>query len=129
MYFRVISGRTPAEGRSQAYLVIDGWDDWFKYNTMYTLFVFDDEGEKHNIGSVKIGEFAMADGQRRPNIPEEFDQLGEQFFSVGQDESYYSDLDGLGPEIREGVLTRLRDMALDSELFARALEEKVNRQR
>lgn len=40
-------------------------------------------------GGVKIGQFQMQEGQRRPTIPDEFDELGEEFFSLGQDDSYY----------------------------------------
>jgi hypothetical protein len=44
---------------------------------MYSLFVFDEHGEEFRAGSVKIGQVGMETGQRRPNIPEEFDELGE----------------------------------------------------
>ena len=50
---------------NQAYLLMDNWDDWFKYSTLYSLVIFDEVGERHNIGGVKIGQFAMGEGQRR----------------------------------------------------------------
>jgi hypothetical protein len=67
----------------------------------------------------------MAEGQRRANIPSTFDRLDDQFFSLGQDDSYYDDLNRLGPEVRDRVLRGLRDVALDLQLFQRALDEKV----
>ncbi|WOH57767.1 AAA family ATPase [Bradyrhizobium sp. BWC-3-1] len=82
-------------------------------------------GERHDIGGVKIGEFGMAENQRRPDIPTSFDELDQRFFSLGQDDSYYDDLNNLGPEMRDRILHGLRDVALDPELFERALDEKV----
>ena len=127
MYFKLLPHaiQTPNAAKSQAFLQTDNWDDWFKYSTMYNLVVFDDNGERHPIGSVKIGQFSMDDEQRRPDLPTAFDILDERFFSVGQDDSYYEDLNKLGTVIRDRVLIGLRDMALDPELFARAKNEKV----
>jgi predicted ATPase len=110
---------------TKAYLLTDNWDDWFTYSTMYVLFVFDQHGEEFRVGEVKIGQFAMGDEQRRPNIQEMFDELGEEFFSLGQDDSYYEKLNELGPELRDRILRGLRDVALDQNRFVRALNEKV----
>ncbi|MGJ0485137.1 MAG: AAA family ATPase [Methylomicrobium sp.] len=117
--------RVPAGARSKAYLLTDNWDDWFTYNTMYVLIVFDQHGEEFRAGEVKIGQLGMKVGQRRPSIPEEFDELGEEFFSLGQDDSYYDKLNELGPELRDRILRDLRDLALDQDRFIRALDEKV----
>src|SRR5689334_21870093 len=67
----------------------------------------------------------MADDQRRPEIPDDFDDLDERFFSLGEDESYYGDLNRLGSAIRDRILRALRDVSLDQALFVRALKEKV----
>lgn len=127
MYFGVLDHgiRTPPNARSKAYLLTDNWDDWFKYNTLYSLVVFDEAGNRHDIGGIKIGQFAMEQGQRRAAIPDAFDSLDERFFSLGQDDSYYDGLNGLGPETRDRVLQGLRDVALDQDLLQRALAEKV----
>ncbi|MGH6765787.1 MAG: hypothetical protein ACREC2_09205 [Bradyrhizobium sp.] len=89
MYFHVLDHgvRSAADARDRAFLLTDNWDDWFKYNTMYTLVVYDEEGERHMIGSVKIGQFEMEEGQRRAAIPRNFDVLDDRFFSLGQDNS------------------------------------------
>lgn len=127
MYFSVLPNgvQPPADAKSAAFLLTDNWDDWFKYNTMYTLFIFDDDGDRHLVGSVKIGQFEMKEGQRRADLPRRFDALDDRFFSIGQDDSYYDDLNKLGEEIRTRVLVGLRDMAHDPDLFSRAREEKV----
>lgn len=127
MFFTVLPHgmRVPARARMRAFLLTDNWDDWFTYNTMYSLVVYDDEGQEFFAGGVKIGQFGMESGQRRPEVPDEFDQLGEEFFSVGQDDSYYKKLNDLGPQLRDQILRGLRDMALDRDLFRRSLGEKV----
>src|SRR5712671_6017910 len=126
MFFTVLPVRGhPTSARSKAFLITDDWDDWFKYSTLYSLVFVDAQGERHNLGGVKIGQFAMVDGQRRPTIPETFERLGDQFFSLGQDDSYYENLNNLGGEIRDQILAGLRDVALDLTLFDRALPEKV----
>ena len=104
---------------------MDNWDDWFKYSTLYSLVIFDEDGERHVIGGVKIGQFGMDEGQRQANLPEQFDELDDRFFSLGQDDSYYDGLNRLGSATRDRVLRALRDVALDTELFERALNEKV----
>jgi predicted ATPase len=118
-------GGLPKGAKSVVFLLTDAWDDWFKFNTMYNVFYFDEMGEQHRIGEVKIGEFGMAEGQRRPNIPEEFESLDNAFFSLGQDDSYYEELNRLGDDVRDEFLTSMRDVAKDVELFERALEEDV----
>lgn len=115
----------PAQATQKAFLLTDNWDDWFKFSTLYVLIIFDEDGERHSIGGVKIGQFNMANDQRRPLIPEEFDELDERFFSLGQDDSYYGDLNQLGAATRDRVLTGLRDVSINRELFERALLENV----
>jgi hypothetical protein len=127
MKFKVISleGSLPSNARNIVYLKTDGWDDWFKYSTMYNVFYYDTQGERHRIGEVKIGKFGMTKDQRRPDIPDEFETLSDEFFSLGQDDSYYENLNELGEEIRGDLLVALRDVAQDPALFERAVKEDV----
>ncbi|RNJ49073.1 AAA family ATPase [Methylocystis hirsuta] len=126
-YFTVLPNgeKPPTQAANKAYLLTDNWDDWFKFSTLYSLIIFDEDGERHSIGGVKIGEFNMAEDQRRAAIPERFDTLDERFFSLGQDDTYYYDLNRMGAATRDRILRGLRDVALDMELFERALREKV----
>ena len=126
-FFHVLSVGTspPPQAVDRAYLLMDTWDDWFKYATLYSLVIFDEDGERHSIGGVKIGQFDMKERQRQADIPKQFDELDERFFSLGQDDSYYGGLNRLGEATRDRVLRALRDVALDTELFERALNEKV----
>lgn len=122
------SKHAPGEGRQLGYLWTDQWDDWFTYSTMYYFTYFDQDGEKHELGSVKIGQFGWEKKQRRPNIPERFEQLSEDFFSLGQDIDYYKGLMEIAEDERQAVLLALRDVAHDQELYAQALEVDVMRE-
>lgn len=126
MFFTVCSSKfnIPSRARSKAFLLVDNWDD-FGFKTLYELVIFDSGGECHEIGYVKIGQFGMQVNQRSPGIPNQFDELHEQFFSLGQDDSYYVDLNKLDSKLRDKVFRGLRDMALDLGLFDRALHEDV----
>ena len=127
MKFKVLplNRSVPSTGTSTAYLKENNWDDWFTYETLYSLILFDADGVRHTAGGVKVGEFGMADGQRRPNIPSPFSALPEEFFSLGQDASYYETLNELSPEERDEVLDALRDVAANPILFAAARKEDV----
>lgn len=115
----------PNNAKNIVFLLTDGWDDWFKFNTMYNVFYCDEAGEQHRIGDVKIGQFEMTKGQRRPNIPDEFENLSDAFFSLGQDDTYYEKLNELGDDFRNEFLIAMRDVAKDAELFERAIKEDV----
>lgn len=125
MNFRVL-GRfaTLPSGVPNAALVSDSWND-FGYKTLYSLKIRDEAGEIHLIGGIKIGQFAMGENEWQVSVPPEFDELDERYFSIGQDDSYYENLNKLGPNIRNEVLKCLRDIALDQDLLQRALSEKV----
>lgn len=127
MKFKVLpsTSRLPKDEKDIVILLKDGWDDWFKYNTMYNVFYYDGEGNQTRIGDVKIGEFEMKADQRRANTPDEFSALSESFFSIGQDDSYYQKLNELGDEFREEYLAAMRDVAKDADLFELARKEDV----
>src|SRR5438045_1328435 len=96
-----------------AYLIEDRWDDWFKYSTLHSLVIFDAAGERHEIGSVKIGERDMSEDQRRPNLPQSFEFLADSFFSLGQSEDYYEILGKLPKELKNHIVDSLRDVVAD----------------
>jgi ABC-type cobalamin/Fe3+-siderophores transport system ATPase subunit len=127
MIFTVLPARspTPDNVQNKAFLLADKWNDWGEYQTQYDLIVVDGEGQKHSIGSVKIGQFGMKEGQMRPDIPESFESLDDAFFSIGQDDSYYIGLNALGDFLRDQILNGLRDLALNPAMLDKALTEKV----
>lgn len=127
MFFTVVQNwlQAPAGTRNAAFLVVDNWDDWFSYQTQFSLFYYDDAGERIRLGSVKIGQQGLrpargvdaAPGLRSPEIPATFDALDARFFSLGQDENYYETLNGLAEEPRARILNGLRDCAHELAIF------------
>ena len=107
-----------------AHLHRDGWDD-FGFKTTYFLTLFDEEGTGHQIGYVKIGQFGMKGGFLE--LPKEFDELDEDFFSLGQDDSYYVNLKEFNDDLRKPILRALRDVAFDQDLFEDALKHEVTK--
>lgn len=134
--FTVISSKTGVGhvNPRQAFLREDRWDDWGKYCTQFWLIVIDEQGIKHEIGSVKIGQFGLKPsaggpnllpGHRIPDIPHTFTELDDTFFSVGQEDTYYENLSNLGDAMRDTILASLHDVAADPGLWQKAREEDV----
>jgi predicted ATPase len=127
LLFRVKDkGYTPdATQVNVSYLILDYWNDWWEFKTMYDLVYVDNAGGIKYIGSVKIGEFSMATGQERPNLPEAFFQLDGSFFSLGQSDYYYENLNKISAQVRNEILKGLNDIALSEEIFEKAIGEYV----
>jgi len=136
LQFTVIPAGTSASSSHQGLAVLTGdrWDDWGKYCTQFYLTLVDKKGENHEIGNVKIGQFGLREhsggfelpeGHRKPDIPTSFPKLDDRFFSIGQEASYYENLNALGEEVRRNVLESLHDVAADEDLWNRAKDEAV----
>ncbi|MGW8358745.1 AAA family ATPase [Streptomyces wedmorensis] len=110
------------QGREALILIPDSWDD-LGFKTLFDLFYRDSSKEFHEIGQVKIGSKDLTDA--RPPVANNFVHLGEEFFSLGQDDTYYERLATFG--IQEHVLTSLRDIAFDEEIFASAVNHEVTK--
>jgi predicted ATPase len=115
----------PREGRDTVYLWPDNWNDYWDFKTLYVLTYFDEMGERHRLGGVKIGQFDWRKGQLRPEIPDQFETLDESFFSLGQDAEYYEKLWVIGPQIAQAILSALNDVAASPPLFLRARDQRV----
>lgn len=129
MFFRVLQGPIPDSAKDCAYLIEDGWDDWFSFRTTFTVLVIDEQGQKHQIGSVKIGRMGLqaarstSPGFRAPELDAEFNELPDTYFSLGQGEDYYESLNNLSAAQRQRLLEGLRDVAYDLGRFARFQNE------
>lgn len=117
-----------------AFLNRDRWDDWSKYCTQFYLSVVDPEGRLHNIGHVKIGQLglkphapssSLPKGHRKPSLFETFSKLDDAFFSVGQDEDYYTNLLSLSDQVGEHILDALNDVAASKGHWMRSKSESV----
>ena len=109
------------------YLHKDGWNDWFKYETMFYLSYSDEKGNTVELGSIKIGQIGME--QRTPDLPKTFETLTDSFFTLGQSEDYYENVKKLEHgELREDILTALRDIAYNLTIFEAVKQENVTRE-
>jgi ABC-type transport system involved in cytochrome c biogenesis ATPase subunit len=107
----------------QCFLLMDNWNDYWDFQTLYHLTYRDARGRLHVVGEVKIGSYELVD--RRPPLPADFESLSDQFFSVGQDDTYYSNLGSLGGVVKDEVLQALNDMAFDDQILEAAIDEEV----
>jgi predicted ATPase len=136
MLFKLIDRHDRAEETSVVYLRDTSWDDWFKFSTTFDVFYVNGSGHTVTLGATKIGRFGLRPGRNSPNLdditrhprpPSSFETLPEDFFSLGQDTSYYESLSDIGASFREEYLASMRDIAFDSSLLERAKNEEVTR--
>ncbi len=130
MHYMVVQGqRLPASEAPHVLLREDSWNDWWTYETLYSVTVRDASGALHDIGTTKVGQFNWQAGQKRPRIDSRFRSLDEaNFFSLGQDASYYESLRDLPEGLGAQVLADLCDVVARPDLFSRAANEEVMRQ-
>src|ERR1043165_214522 len=114
--------RRGLEGRDQAFLIDDGWDD-YSYRTLFELVVFDADGKRIDVGPVKIMRRGMGYG-RVPLPAQEFDALDENYCSLGQEQNYYELIAQLPPSLKAPILNGLRDCVFDLSIFNSFVEER-----
>jgi len=114
-----------SDKRLVAYLSDDNWDD-FSFKTLYFLTIVDEDGTKHEIGLIKIGYFGQKPNTRT-DIPTNFSELDEGFFSLGQDVEYYKNIQKLSERPQKQLLGRLKDIVVNEELQKKALDEEVTK--
>ena len=127
MEFRVLSrgDRVPDNGRRMGYLKIDHWND-FSFVTMFHMSMHDTQGVKHELGEVKIGfrgQTTTVDTHSR--LPEQFESLGEEFFSLGQSADFYRNVASLPDGLGTVILKALRDIVVTPELIDGIRDERV----
>lgn len=116
--------------RNVGLLISDSWDDWFEFCTLFKLIVFDEEGMQHHIGPIKVGEFDIKKGEyyeAKESLPQAFRSLTNNYFSLGQDDTYFEALNELGDDYRNHILSSLNEISVDDNLYMRAIEEKITR--
>ncbi|MCY1662315.1 AAA family ATPase [Chryseobacterium sp. SL1] len=128
MIFKITNtwGDFPENAKSKVFLSWDNWND-FSYYTLFGIFYINEKSEKIQLGSIKIGFLGQKEGDRILSEGAEFRQIGPHFFSVGTDVEYYERLNDLGEEIRNSILIGLNDIAYNTELYKKAIQEKVTK--
>jgi len=113
----------PLQAYNEVYLQPDNWDD-FGYKTLFTLTVFNEQGNKQPIGNVKIGFTEQGDSYSKEHIPSSFETLTNTCYSLGQDADYYKKIvESLSEELRNNILMTLGDVVHDSNRFSIAQNE------
>lgn len=112
------------KSRNMVYLVPSTWDD-YSYKTTFTASLYDEAGVHHEIGQVKIGYVDQPHGRTDDKLPETFETLEPNFFSLGQGVEFYSRVAKLPDELKDQLLTALRDVVFDDASLLVAKEQRV----
>lgn len=127
----VPSGGRPTGLRDGLCLMEQRSEEGDPFPTLYLLYYYDRQNTPFDVGNVKIGRIGMGDAAvdfPRRVLRGQFEQLGDEYFSLGQDESYYVRLkEKVGEDRLDEVLRALNDIALDPGRFARVQDEPVAR--
>lgn len=109
--------------RNAIVLRYDNWDD-YGYKTTYRISYFDENANEKWKNSIQIycreldvGE--ESDGRVDAYLPNEIEQLGDNFCSLGADINYYAELKKILPNDYMDILDRLNDLAYDEERWNR----------
>lgn len=119
-------GKPPYNAKSVIFLTWDNWNDYSFY-TLFGIVYVDNLSEIHEVGSIKVGFFGQKEQDRVFSIGAELDGFDERYFSLGQSDMYYANLNKLGHETRDLILDSLNDIAKNEELYERAIKESVTR--
>lgn len=121
-------GRFPDTGRDHAYLRIDLWND-YSFVTMFDVVLFDEHGDRYDLGSVKIGFFGQTTAVSTfSTLQATFPALSDQYFSVGQDVAYYTALGNKVPDAtRISYLRGLQDIVFNESRVQAIQQEEVFR--
>lgn len=128
MIFKITNrwGDFPENAKSEVFLSWDNWND-FSYYTLFGIFYINEKSEKIDLGSVKIGFLGQKEGDRVLSEGVEFSQIDPYLFSMGTDVEYYERLNDLGEEIKNTILVGLNDIAYDTDLYEKAIQEQVTK--
>lgn len=107
-------------------LEIDNWDD-SGFKTSFDATYYDSLSRAYHLGCVQIGKKGMSKGKIVDFLPVQFEKLPEEFFSLGQDESYYETIKKLGDGTRQILLAALCDLAFQPDMLNDIENEEVLR--
>ena len=119
-------GKPPYNAKDLICLTWDNWNDYSFY-TLFGMSYVDNLSNTHDIGAIKIGFFGQKERDRVLSIGNKLDKLDDNYFSLGQSDLYYSNLNLLGEEVRDEILETLNDIVKNEDLYDRVLKEQVTR--
>lgn len=127
MTFRIVESVSAHSNGNEVLLVRDNWNDWFTWVTQFFVIVITPDNQRIDIGSVKIARAGMNSELSVTSslLPNTFPQLGAPWFSIGQTENYYEQLNELGDQYRDWYLHSIRDIAKTPSLLNEYANEEV----
>lgn len=113
MSFRIVESASVQSNGNEVLLVRDNWNDWFVWVTQFYVIVVTQDNQRIDIGNVKIAQAGMTPQSAATStiLPTEFSHLNAPWFSLGQSENYYEQLNELGDQYRDWYLNAIRDIA------------------
>lgn len=128
MAFRIVDSISAPSNGNEVLLVRDNWNDWFTWVTQFYVIVVQDD-QRVDIGHVKIARAGMTAQSSVTSalLPSAFPRLDAPWFSIGQTENYYEQLNELGEHYRDWFLDAIRDIARTPAMLAEYTEEEVLR--
>lgn len=130
MAFRIVESASAPSNGNEVLLVHDKWNDWFVWITQFYVIVVTQDSRRIDIGHVKIGRVGMTPQSAITSalLPNAFPLLEAPWFSIGQTENYYEQLNELGDQYRDWYLNAIRDIARTPALLDEYAGEEVLRQ-
>ena len=127
MLFRIVESASVPSNGNEVLLVRDNWNDWFTWVTQFYVIVVTQENRRIDIGHVKIAQAGMTPQSAITStlLPVSFLQLNEPWFSIGQAENYYEQLNELGDQYRDRYLNAIRDIARTPAMLDAYGDEEV----
>ncbi|MGG5152322.1 AAA family ATPase [Alcaligenes aquatilis] len=126
--FRIIDrNERPADDHANTvYLRVDYWND-YSFVTMFEVFAYDENGEKHNLPNIKIGFLGQTtEVSTYSTLDKEFNELSSNYFSVATDVDFYRKLwRDFSTDWRDAFLTKLRDVVKSPAILEIAKDEDV----
>lgn len=120
MFFN--TGYRERKNKPGFHLVGDNWNDYGFY-TLFRAFYVNEDLEEIDLGYVKIGYKGQGIGA--VSLENSFESLPDEYFSLGQSSSYYSELKKLGDTIRIDCLNNLKDVAYNLDIYKEVEDEEV----
>ena len=129
MPFRIVESISAPSNGNEVLLVRDNWNDWFIWVTQFYVIVVTQDNQRIDIGQVKIAQAGMTPQSAITSalLPAAFPRLNVPWFSIGQTENYYEQLNELGDEYRDWYLDAIRDVARTPAMLDEYAGEEVLR--
>lgn len=129
MSFRIVESTMAPSNGNEVLLVRDKWNDWFTWVTQFYVIVVTQENQRIHIGHVKIAQAGMTAQSAITSalLPVTFHRLNAPWFSIGQTENYYEQLNELGDQYRDWYLNAIRDIARTPAILDEYADEEVLR--